>query len=120
MRSTGQGLGVEATIVDSRIRNTFVNPFRHDLCTCGTDNDTFYVRVRLPKAIGVLQGVKGVALSKCLESAKRGSVQCREEEWRGERFLHVQIDFKHDTLAGISSKAVVQFVVETKADQQSN
>lgn len=114
VRRTGAGLSVEATIVDPRIRSTFVNAFRDDLCTCDTDNDTLYVRARLPKAAGTIQGVRRVALAECLESLKHGAVQWREEDWHGERILHLQIDFKHDALSEIAANAVVRFEVETQ------
>lgn len=120
VRSAGAELGIEATIVDPRIRSTFVSPFRDDLCTCENDNDTLYVRARLPRAAGAIQGVKGVALPACLEGAKHGAVEWREEVWRGERFLHVQIDFKHGALGEVPSNTVVRFDVETKAGRGAN
>lgn len=121
VRRTGSGLSIEATIVDPRIRSGFVNPFRNDLCTCDTDNDTLYVRARLPKDAGAILGLRRAALPACLEGVKHGVVQWREEEWRGERFLHIQIDFKHDTLGEVALNTVVRFDVETQpsAEQEN-
>jgi hypothetical protein len=107
------GFVVEAIIGDPKIRSTFVDSFRDDLCTCGTDNDTLYLRVSLPEQKQTVVGVRRVTLPTCLESAKHGSIKWKEESWAGERFLHLQLDFKHDTLAEIAPGTVIVFEVDT-------
>lgn len=114
VQRTGAALSVEAIIVDPRIRSSFVNPFRHDLCTCDTDNDTLYIRTPVPKAAGPICGVRRVTLPACLESVKHGAVLWREEDWHGERFLHLRIDFRHDALGEIAPNTVVRFDAETQ------
>jgi hypothetical protein len=110
-RKTSTGIEVVATIVDPRIRSLFVNPFRDDLCTCETDNDTVYVRARLPEDTGAIRGVRQVDLPPCLSRVEHGEVTWKEEEWQDQRYLHVQLDFRHDALQEIVTNTIVRFVM---------
>ena len=109
------GYQITATIANPEIRSTFVNPLREDMCKCCDDNDTLYLQVPMPAAATPVLRIEVVALPACLESVKHGSVEWREESWLGQRILHVQIDFRHDTLVGIKPETKVRFKVTTQS-----
>ena len=111
-RATPSGLEVEAVIADPRIQTQFVNPFRDDLCTCATDNDTLYVRARVPDGMGPLRGPARVDLPPSLGRVGHGPVIWKEEIWDGHRLLHVQLDFKHGGMLDGATNATVRFAMD--------
>lgn len=111
-RVTPSSLEVEAFITDPRIRTLFVNPFRDDLCTCDTDNDTVYARVRLPDGMESIRGPARVDLPPSLGRVGHGPVIWKEEIWDGHRLLHVQLDFKHGGMLDGATNATVRFAMD--------
>jgi len=110
--TTPTGVEIVATIVDPRVRSLFVDQFYSDLGVCGdTDNDTLYVRVRLPEGTGAIRSVRRVELPSSLERVEHSDVTWEEEQWQDERFLHLQIDFEPDTLQD-ATNATVRFVMD--------
>jgi hypothetical protein len=116
LQQTAEGLDVVATLDDPRIRCMLVDPFRADLCDCGSRNDRLYLVVELPPDFGGVKRVSNSGSAGDLAKGKHGKVQWVEERWLGRRLLHLQMDFRHGSLdRGVKGGKVVFHVQEAKS-----
>jgi len=97
-KRTRRGLEVDVTVTDPSIRCAFVDLFHRGLCSCKNMNDLLYKKIVLPPDFGKTGKVTLTAMSESLYEIDRSKVNWIEEEWFGKRLLHVQVEFKHDSL----------------------
>lgn len=98
MHYTVEGLEIEASVVEPRMRSSFVDVFHSDLCTCNTPDDVLYFRVELPDDFPESYSVLHMEENCPLKDVRHSNIVWAEESWLGKRYLHIQIGFEHCSL----------------------
>lgn len=118
IQTTQTGMKIRATLTDPRLRCMLVDPYRDNLCSCSAQNDVLYIRVELPKEFGRVKTVVYQKCSESLESSPHNPIRWATEHWFHRRYIHLQVEWEHDSLRHTGKKAWVEFLIEEDGNLQ--